>query len=56
MGEEVANRRLKRQVVAPLVGSYDSIMKRVGGEGAEIYKMYQTLNLQYKRVMERYKM
>ncbi len=56
LSEEVANRRLKRQVVAPLVGSYDSIMKRVGGEGAEIYKMYQTLNLQYKRVMERYKM
>lgn len=55
LNEEVAKGRLKRQVVNTFVSSYDSIMKRVKEESAEILKMYQTLNLQYEQVSKKYK-
>lgn len=55
LNEEAQKNKLKRQIVTSLVVSYDTIMKRVAAESAEIIKMYQTLNLQYKQVSKKYK-
>lgn len=48
LSEEVAKKRLRRQVVETLVNSFDEIMRHVSKESAEILKMYQTLNAQYQ--------
>ncbi|MBP3474975.1 MAG: HD domain-containing protein [Lachnospiraceae bacterium] len=55
LNDEVSKKRLKKQVVNILVSSYDTVMKRVREESAEILKMYQTLNLQYEQVSKKYK-
>lgn len=55
LNEEAARHRLKKHIVASLVSSYDQIFKKVADESAEIIKMYQTLNLQYKLVSQKYK-
>ncbi|MCD7724069.1 MAG: HD domain-containing protein [Clostridiales bacterium] len=55
LNEEVSRKRLKKQVVTIFVTSYDTIMKRVKEEAAEILKMYQTLNFQYEQISKKYK-
>lgn len=55
LSEEAAKNRLKRQVVVTFVKSYDRIMKHVRQESAEILKMYETINMQYERIIKKYK-
>ena len=46
--------RLKRQVVAVVVQSYDKIVSRIREESAQILKMYETLNKQYELISKKY--
>ena len=56
LNDEVDKNRLNKQVVNCLLAFYDSIMDRVKKESAEILKMYQTLNLKYEQVSQKYKL
>ena len=56
LNDEVDKNRLNKQVVNCLLAFYDSIMDRVTKESAEILKMYQTLNLKYEQVSQKYKL
>lgn len=53
--EEAARNRLKHQIVATFVKSYDQIMHHVRTESAEIVKMYETLNMQYDLISRKFK-
>ena len=46
--------RLKRQVVAVVVQSYDKIISRIREESTQILKMYETLNMQYELISKKY--
>ena len=55
LNDEVAKKHFKRQPANILSDSYDEVMEHVKMETANILKMYQTLNAQYKQVVAKYK-
>lgn len=54
LNEEASKNRFDKNIVSTFINYYDDIMESVQTRSAEIMKMYQTLNSQYKLVSKRF--